>query len=259
MSSFDWKCSMISFFAKFKQNLLLKSDVNQYFKLASIEFFIVIIGILIALKIDNWNNQRKFNNMLLSIQQRLIVDIDNDIDELKQKIAVLNAVKPIFDKVTSQAVTKSLIYEGYPFLLSPTPYTVFNKSGVEQLKKLKINDYYSLKLIELYDRMAVSAILPLEKEYNVRANAVIESFTQYQWFPSWLALYTNPQRLKDDEGVNDFVSFFVADSHYKNQVLFNRHQIYNVYYPSLIHFLAELEAVRSELTEKITLAKDRSP
>ena len=48
---------MISFFAKFKQNLLLKSDVNQYFKLASIEFFIVIIGILIALKIDAWNKE----------------------------------------------------------------------------------------------------------------------------------------------------------------------------------------------------------
>ena len=55
------------------------------------------------------------------------------------------------------------------------------------------------------------------------------------------------------------MSFFVADSHYKNQVLFNRHQIYNVNYPTLIHYLAELEAVRSELTEKITLAKDRSP
>lgn len=46
---------MIKFFKKIRQNLLNKGKTNKYFKYAIGEIVLVVIGILIALQINNWN------------------------------------------------------------------------------------------------------------------------------------------------------------------------------------------------------------
>jgi hypothetical protein len=57
---------MIKFFRKIRQNLLMgsktgkpASSVGRYFKYAIGEIVLVVIGILIALQINNWNENRK--------------------------------------------------------------------------------------------------------------------------------------------------------------------------------------------------------
>ena len=52
---------MIKFFRKIRQNLLMKNKAGKYFKYAVGEIVLVVIGILIALQINNWNNQRQLN------------------------------------------------------------------------------------------------------------------------------------------------------------------------------------------------------
>ena len=50
---------MIKFFRKIRQNLLLENRTGKYFKYAIGEIILVVIGILIALQINNWNEDRK--------------------------------------------------------------------------------------------------------------------------------------------------------------------------------------------------------
>ena len=50
---------MIKFFRKIRQNLLMENKTGQYFKYAIGEILLVIIGILIALQINNWNELNK--------------------------------------------------------------------------------------------------------------------------------------------------------------------------------------------------------
>ena len=53
---------MIKFFRKIRQNLLSEGKSRKYFKYAIGEIVLVVIGILIALQINNWNeNNLKFN------------------------------------------------------------------------------------------------------------------------------------------------------------------------------------------------------
>jgi hypothetical protein len=50
---------MIKFFRKIRQNLLMENKTGKYFKYAIGEIVLVVIGILIALSINNWNENRK--------------------------------------------------------------------------------------------------------------------------------------------------------------------------------------------------------
>ncbi|MBT8393462.1 MAG: hypothetical protein KJN66_01295 [Bacteroidia bacterium] len=50
---------MIKFFRKIRQDLLSKGKTGKYLKYAIGEIILVVIGILIALQINNWNEERK--------------------------------------------------------------------------------------------------------------------------------------------------------------------------------------------------------
>lgn len=50
---------MIKFLRRIRQNLLSAGKTGQYFKYAIGEILLVVIGIIIALQINNWNEDRK--------------------------------------------------------------------------------------------------------------------------------------------------------------------------------------------------------
>jgi len=116
---------MISFFRKIRQNLLSEGKTTKYFKYAIGEIVLVVIGILIALQINNWNEDRKSTikeiTLLKNIQQdinldkldinfnikhhkqmlkaeiELLVFLQSDLTEPKTPIDYINAVGfPLF-------------------------------------------------------------------------------------------------------------------------------------------------------------------
>ncbi|ARV05563.1 hypothetical protein BTO04_02110 [Polaribacter sp. SA4-10] len=62
---------MIKFFRKIRQNMLMENKTGTYFKYAIGEIILVVIGILIALSINNWNENRKNSNEEIAILQSL--------------------------------------------------------------------------------------------------------------------------------------------------------------------------------------------
>ena len=57
---------MIKFFRKIRQNLLMENKTGKYFKYAIGEIVLVVIGILIALQINNWNEKHQAQNKMIS-------------------------------------------------------------------------------------------------------------------------------------------------------------------------------------------------
>ena len=49
---------MIKFFRHIRQDLMSKNKTSKYLKYAIGEILLVVIGILIALQINNWNQNR---------------------------------------------------------------------------------------------------------------------------------------------------------------------------------------------------------
>jgi hypothetical protein len=65
-----------------------KNKIGKYFKYAIGEIVLVVIGILIALQINNWNEKRKENK----ISQEYLIGINNDIKkDLEQVDEILEA------------------------------------------------------------------------------------------------------------------------------------------------------------------------
>ena len=77
---------MIKFFRKIRYNLMEQNKTGKYLKYAIGEIALVVIGILIALQINNWNEGRKATNKLHTYTQKLINDIVSDTINLNTLI-----------------------------------------------------------------------------------------------------------------------------------------------------------------------------
>jgi hypothetical protein len=77
---------MIKFFRKIRQNLLIENKTGKYFKYAIGEILLVVIGILIALQINNWYQNITFKNELKQIVKEASNDLKQDIGFLNMRI-----------------------------------------------------------------------------------------------------------------------------------------------------------------------------
>jgi len=66
---------MIKFFRIIRKNLLMENKTSKYFKYAIGEIILVVIGILIALQINNWNENRKIKKF----EHKILRDIADGI------------------------------------------------------------------------------------------------------------------------------------------------------------------------------------
>ena len=121
---------MIKFFRKIRQNLLLENKTGKYFKYAIGEIILVVIGILIALQINNWNQQRiqdrEEQSALLNLKQDFEYNyraLDSVLSETKNNMVsqfiLLNHTGNKSKKISRDAFNISLnrladINEFYP-------------------------------------------------------------------------------------------------------------------------------------------------
>ncbi|OIQ26932.1 MAG: hypothetical protein BM564_13590 [Bacteroidetes bacterium MedPE-SWsnd-G2] len=99
---------MIKFFRKIRQDLLSKGKTGKYFKYAVGEIVLVVIGILIALQINNWNTQRvqeiDVENYLIRLKTEYEYNIERanylirDVEEhsIEVQLNLVDSVKNIF-------------------------------------------------------------------------------------------------------------------------------------------------------------------
>ena len=77
---------MIKFFRKIRQDLLSKDKTGKYLKYAIGEIILVVIGILIALQINNWNEQNRIDKIENTYLTRLSQDLDDNITSWEKLI-----------------------------------------------------------------------------------------------------------------------------------------------------------------------------
>jgi len=100
---------MIKFFRHIRQNLLNEGKTTKYFKYAIGEIILVVIGILIALSINNWNEERKTKNTINGIYAIVKSDLESDV----KKIEWLLDFSKKRDSVFQRVINKEMTYEDY--------------------------------------------------------------------------------------------------------------------------------------------------
>ena len=83
---------MIKFFRKIRQQLLTENKLGKYLLYAIGEILLVVIGILIAISINNWNNNQINKAKEINILNELRTEYRGKLNELNEKVNVRNAM-----------------------------------------------------------------------------------------------------------------------------------------------------------------------
>ena len=70
---------MITFFRRLRQSFLSENKFSKYFLYAIGEIILVVIGILIALQVNNWNQNRQESNTLNFYMEKLVEEVDQQM------------------------------------------------------------------------------------------------------------------------------------------------------------------------------------
>ncbi len=90
---------MIKFFRQIRFDLMEKNKTGKYFKYAIGEIVLVVIGILIALQINNWNESSKQRIEEVRLLENVLIDLVSDINQLKDHIRNATARQTIVDSI----------------------------------------------------------------------------------------------------------------------------------------------------------------
>jgi len=98
---------MIKFFRKIRQELILDEKPKKYFRYAFGEIILVVLGILIALAINNWNSDRLLRKSAYQNMRALNSNIEDDLHQLQNSISFMDSVIMYSDRLNSTFQKKS--------------------------------------------------------------------------------------------------------------------------------------------------------
>ena len=149
---------MIKFFRKIRQNSLLEGKTGKYLKYAIGEIILVMIGILLALQVNNWNQLQKANKNEIEILGQIKNALQNNKETLKNRIELYKGFQidgNLLEKHLNERLSYSDTLQGY-FIIPTRDFSFgISYSTYENVKNqgfnIITNDTLRLKIIKLYD------------------------------------------------------------------------------------------------------------
>ena len=121
---------MIKFFRKIRQNLLSEGKTGKYLKYAIGEIILVVIGILIALQINTWNEERSDKNQERQLLSQMYKELEMDYSHLieisdysKEK---LNATKLLINVIDQKITYYDSLNNAFSNAITYSSFTPFD-------------------------------------------------------------------------------------------------------------------------------------
>ncbi len=149
---------MIKFFRRIRYNLMEQNKTGKYLKYAVGEIVLVVLGILIALQINNWNNQKIERNLETNILNEILVNLKKDVininskitfneDKIKYNSEVLEHLKNKTPLTDSLRIAYARLLGRGTFQPITVAYENLKSKGVDIIQ----NDSIRIGISELYD------------------------------------------------------------------------------------------------------------
>ncbi|MFD2823405.1 DUF6090 family protein [Lacinutrix iliipiscaria] len=130
---------MIKFFKKIRYDLMEKNKTGKYFKYAIGEIILVVIGIVIALQINNWNENRKSNATLKNYYNQILRDLAKDNTRIYSDLYYLETNfelhKEFVENLPTQKSPKAIIMSSEKLKYTTAAYEKFNANTIETLQE----------------------------------------------------------------------------------------------------------------------------
>ena len=149
---------MIKFFRQIRFKLMNENKTSRYFKYAIGEIVLVVIGILIALQINNWNESKKDRNFEIKMLSELKVALTYDLNHYSRMIKRVGIADSVTTKIIQYYHNKVSFHDSlYPLFRKLStgiqwqqnygPYEGIKSAGMNKIS----NDSLRKSLIKFYD------------------------------------------------------------------------------------------------------------
>jgi hypothetical protein len=225
---------MIPFFRKIRKKMADDNKPLKYMRYAIGEIVLVVIGILIALAINNWNEERKMRVLeretLVEILAN-ITEIESDLAESLERIIFLNMYT---DSVITLIETK----DNKPWVLERTLHKAFlHADGQIQIKKVGYETLKNRGVDIILNKELKNSILHLfEDSYVLMSNSFKWKLDDKK--SDYLLKNFNPSPSEDGILYSPYDYDFVISDNYFNSLL-QTHQLQNGFFLSVISYALE--------------------
>lgn len=236
-------------FKKVKQKLLNQKKIGGYLRYAIREVMLIVIGILIAVSINNWNEEERERKILNKIFTALIDDIKQDTTEVGIILDFYKKKEETFLKMLNDKFDKDEIGECElcPRLISTRRLFTINKRGFQQLieyKDLAVSqeDTLVLDIVNFY----VIMIGEVENLNNLIDEDVYGNLAYWRDHYPWFASFSQGKLEYES------MSYFTKSEEYRNKVALHYILIYENYLPVLHSFQTSAETILKSLNERLS-------
>jgi hypothetical protein len=204
---------MIKFFGKIRQRLMAENKFKNYLLYAIGEIVLIVIGILIALQLNNWNEKRKQDIKRDYYLSSLLANLNENITYLKRRNAELRsdsqAIQDVVKRIGNPAATidtivkiaheeVSLLWYAFAPLNENTYQTLLSTGHIEYLEpwlqeELQQLNFKNNDLIKSNETMRADygqvvidflKVYPLNGSYSIvtkqQANLVLKDLSNAQ-------------------------------------------------------------------------------
>ena len=196
---------MIKFFRKIRQKLLSESKFSKYLLYAIGEIVLVIIGILFALQINNWNSDKKAHQQELDFYTKLLNDLNDNFKNTIGKKSLMKRHQNVHYQVYNESKGRAT-YD---------PTTNYHHLQWIQTNNADISEKYDESLSSIRN----DSIRDLLKNYIKRENNVTEAFTRWNKLKEErLWPFLNKYGLHDTEATFNDYPYDFNPLHYINVI-----------------------------------------
>lgn len=98
---------MIKFFRHIRQRMIKENRVSKYFLYAIGEIILVVIGILIALQVNNYNNELKIHKEEIALLQDLRIDLEMADGKIQKQLKYFRRSQDIHYQIYNESIGKA--------------------------------------------------------------------------------------------------------------------------------------------------------
>ncbi|WP_297693289.1 DUF6090 family protein [uncultured Eudoraea sp.] len=185
---------MIKFFRRTRQNLLAEGKTGKYLKYAIGEILLVVIGILIAIQINNFQEQSIEDSREQAILKQLRAEFNSNLNQLDSKIALRNDVMndledclhyfAVQEVPSDSLLTAKLSALMLPLTFDPIQNELVGSGKIQLIKNIELktlltnwaSDVHQLREVEqIYVDYFSNSIIPFFNRTGTARN-IIKSF-----------------------------------------------------------------------------------
>ena len=212
---------MIQLLRKIRKSLLAQSKFSNYFFYAIGEIILVVIGILLALQINNWNEHNKNKKELDQILTIIAQDLQTDLDHIAESIVFYEQLDSflmdIITKEYPESYFDSVNAENYlESIHSVSRISIGRELNIQQRGINLLQQFVENKNISEKDlSQEISQFYTTEVNSIIKLRQIVSSFArenfmyleQFPWFKDYIVKKYNPETVR----------FFANDPMYKNK------------------------------------------